>query len=159
LVDKSVIVEKTQQLIDMTAGFCDRYLDEEYKELCEKLIRKMSRKRNVPFLYGRLEIWAAAVIHAIGNINFLFDPSFKPYVSVSDISKYFGTSKSTVTQKSKQIRDMFKMRVWDREFSTTHMMEHNPFSRFVMIDGFIVSIDSLPPELRETVLRSRNQEK
>ena len=47
------------------------------KQLCEKLIRKMSRKRNVPFLSGRMEIWAAAVIHALGSINFLFDTSKK----------------------------------------------------------------------------------
>nr|MDO8082663.1 DUF6398 domain-containing protein [Candidatus Freyarchaeota archaeon] len=156
--DKAVVREKMQQLIEMTAGFCDKYLDEEYKELCEKLIRKMARKRSVPFLYGRMEIWAAAVIHAIGSINFLFDPSFEPYASLSDIANYFGTSKSTTTQKSKLIRDMFKMRYWDREFSTTHMMEHNPFSKLAMIDGFIVGIDSLPPELRETIQRDRNQE-
>jgi hypothetical protein len=35
----------------------------------------MSRKRNVPFLSGRMEIWTAAVIHALGSINFLFDTS------------------------------------------------------------------------------------
>ncbi|NOR78038.1 MAG: hypothetical protein GQ523_06390 [Methanophagales archaeon] len=44
-------------------------------QLCEKLIRKMSRKRNVPFLSGRMEIWAVAIIHALGSINFLFDTS------------------------------------------------------------------------------------
>ncbi|MGQ9723141.1 MAG: DUF6398 domain-containing protein [Candidatus Jordarchaeum sp.] len=104
-------------------------------------------------------MWAAAVIHAIGSINFLFDPSFKPYVSVSDISNYFGTFKNTVTQKSKLIRDMFKMRHWDREFSTTRVMEHNPFSKLVTINGFIVNIDSLPPEDREIIQRKRNQEK
>ena len=63
------------------------------KQLCEKLIRKMSRKRNVPFLSGRMEIWAAAVIHALGSINFLFDPNFEPYIGAADISDYFGTSK------------------------------------------------------------------
>jgi hypothetical protein len=30
-----------------------------------------------PFLSGRMEIWAAAIIHALGSINFLFDPSKK----------------------------------------------------------------------------------
>ena len=63
------------------------------KQLCEKLIRKMSRKRNVPFLSGRMEIWAAAIIHALGSINFLFDPNFEPYIGAADISDYFGTSK------------------------------------------------------------------
>ena len=125
--NKILIEEKTQRLIDMTAGFCDEYLDEDYKQLCEKLIRKMSRKRNVPFLSGRIDIWAAAIIHAIGNINFLFDQNFKPYVSAGDISNYFETSKSTVSQKAKVIRDMFKMRYYDEEFSTTRMKESRYF--------------------------------
>ena len=62
--DKTLVEEKMQKLIEMTARFCDEHLDEEYKQLCEKLIRKMSRKRNVPFLSGRIEIWAAAIIYA-----------------------------------------------------------------------------------------------
>lgn len=125
--NKILIEEKTQRLIEMTAGFCDEYLDEDYKQLCEKLIRKMSRKRNAPFLSGRIDIWTAAIIHAIGNINFLFDPNFKPYVSAGDISNYFETSKSTVSQKAKVIRDMFKMRYYDKEFSTTRMKESKYF--------------------------------
>jgi len=45
--DKATIHEYTEKLIQMTNGFCDDYLNEEYKALCEKLIRKMSRKRVV----------------------------------------------------------------------------------------------------------------
>ena len=124
---KAIIEGKRKALVEMTAGFCDAYLDEECKQLCEKLILKISRKRNAPFLYGSLETWAATVIHALGSINLLFDPSFKPYVSREDISNYFGTSKSTVSQKARVIRDMFKMRYWDNEFSTIRMMENKPF--------------------------------
>jgi hypothetical protein len=124
--DNVLIEEKMRKLIEMTAGFCDAYLDEDYKQLCEKLIRKMSRKRNVPFLSGRMEIWAAAIIHAIGSINVLFDQSFEPYVSAGDISNHFGTSKSTVSQKAKVIRDMFKMEYGDNELSTTHMKRRHP---------------------------------
>lgn len=131
--DKVVIEEKAKKLVEMTAGFCDKYLDEEYKQLCEKLILKMKRKRNVPFLSGKLEIWAAAVIYALGRINFLFDKSFKPYATGDDICNYFGTSRSTTSQKAKMILDTFKIGYYDDEFSTTHMKERNPFSKFVMV--------------------------
>jgi len=147
--DKAIIEEKTQKLIEMTAGFCDEYLDEDYKQLCEKLIGKMSRKRNVPHHSGQIEIWAAAIVYAIGSINFLFDPSFKPYASADDICNYFGTSKSTTSQKAKVLRDMFKLRYWDKEFSTTHMIESNPLSNLMMVNGLIVDIRSLPPEIQE----------
>jgi Domain of unknown function (DUF6398) len=146
--DKATVQQYTEKLIQMTNGFCDRYLDQEYKDLCEKLIRKMSRKRVVPFLSGRIEIWAAAVIYVIGSINFLFDKSFEPYATADDICNYFGTSKSTTGQKAKTIRDMFKLYYFDREFSTKEMQDNNPFSN-VFLDGMPIPISSLPPELQE----------
>jgi hypothetical protein len=157
--DKVLIEEKMQKLIEMTAGFCDEYLDEDYKQLCEKLIRKMSRKRNVPFLSGRIEIWAAAIVYAIGSINFLFDHSFEPYASADDICNYFGTSKSTTSQKAKIIRDMFKFGYWDREFSTSHMMQSSPFSNLVMVNGLIVDKRSLPPEIQELIRQKESRKK
>lgn len=147
--NKAVVATKTEKLIEMTSGFCTKYLDEDYKQLCEKLIRKMSRKRVVPFLSGRIEIWAAAVVYAIGSINFLFDKSFKPYTTAGDICNYFGTSQSTTSQKAKVIRDMFKLNYWDKEFSTHHMQDTNPFSNLAMIDGFLVDKNSVPPEMRK----------
>lgn len=147
--EKKIIEEKAQKLLEMTAAFCREFLDEDYKQLCAKLIGKMSRKRAAPFLSGRIEIWAAAVVYALGSINFLFDKSFKPYTTVDEICNYFGTSKSTTSQKAKVIRDMFKMGYYDKEFSTQHMMDNNPFSNFIMVDGFIVDKGSLPPEIQE----------
>ncbi len=147
--EKKMIEEKTQQLIGMTGSFCQQFLDEDYKQLCEKLVRKMSRKRAVPFLSGRMEIWAAAVVYALGSINFLFDKSFEPYATAEDICNYFGTSKSTTSQKSKVIRDLFKMGYYDPEFSTNHMKENSPFSNLAMINGLIVDKRHLAPEIQE----------
>jgi hypothetical protein len=147
--DKSTVQKYTETLVQMTNDFCDQYVDQEYKELCEKLIRKMSRKREVPFLSGKLEIWAAAVVHALGSINFLFDKSFQPYTTIDNICQHFGTSKSTTGQKAKKIRDMFKMSYYDKEFSTARMKESNPFANIAYIDGIPISIKYLPPELQE----------
>jgi hypothetical protein len=152
--EKRMIEEKTQQLIGMTGSFCQQFLDEDYRQLCEKLIRKMSRKRAVPFLSGRMEIWAAAVVYALGSINFLFDKSFDPYATGEDIGNFFGTSKSTTAQKSRVIRDMFKMGYYDKEFSTARMRESNPFSNFVTINGFVVDKRQLPPAIQEMLKRT-----
>ena len=157
--DKVLIEEKMQKLIEMTAGFCDEYLDEDYKQLCEKLIRKMSRKRNVPFLSGWIEIWAAAIVYAIGSINFLFDQSFEPYAGGDDICNYFDTSKSTTSQKAKVIRDMFKLGYWDKEFSTSHMTQSSPFSNLVMVNGLIGDKRSLPPETQEIIRQKESRKK
>jgi hypothetical protein len=157
--DKELIQTISKRLIEMTSEFCDEYLDDDYKQLCIKMIEKMARKRNVPFLSGKIEVWAAAIIYAIGSINFLFDKSFEPYVKGEDISKYFGVSKSTTPQKAKLIRDMFKMNSFDSEFLTKKMIDSNPFANMVMIDGMIFDKNSLPPEIREYVEIELNKKK
>lgn len=116
--DKIIVNDYKQKLIEETKEFCDQYLDHEYEQLCVQMIEKMARKRTVPFMSGKEAIWVAAIIYAIGSVNFLFDKSFKPYVSTDDICDYFGVSKSTVAQKAKLIRNMFKLSQWRGEFHT-----------------------------------------
>ena len=152
---KQEIKQKEEKLLEMTGIFCAQKLDEDYFQLCEKLIKKLGRKRDVPFQRGKLEIWAAAVVYAIGSINFLFDKSFEPYVTAEQVSEYFGTKKSTVSNKARQIKDMFDMWHFNPEFSTQKMTEDNPFNNMVMVDGFIVSLDTLPPNLQEMVKEAR----
>ncbi len=154
-MSKEKLKERQEKLQELTQTFCDEKLDDEYSALCEKLISKMGRKREVPFKRGKLDIWAAAVVHALGTINFLFDKSFEPHVTVSDINEYFGTSGSTVSQKSKRIRDMFRMSYFDSEFSVAGMTDANPLNDMVMVDGFIVPLDSLPEEYQQMVRQAR----
>jgi len=44
---------------------------------------------------------------------------------------------------------------FDSEFSTQKMTESNPFNSFVMVDGFVVHISSLPEQLQEAVKSER----
>ena len=152
---KDDIKKREKKLLELTATFCGQHLDNDYAQLCEKLIKKLGRKRDVPFQRGKLEIWAAAVIHALGSINFLFDKSFEPYISLDQLNDYFGTKKSTVTNKSKQIKDLLKLWHFSPEFSTQHVAENNPFNDMVMVDGFIVPLSELPEDLQELVKEER----
>ncbi len=151
--DKEKIETISQQLLELTGQFCDQHLDEEYKALCAKLILKMKGKRQAPFLSGKVKTWAAAIIYALGQINFLFDRSFEPYISADEIATHFGVSKSTIGQKAKQIRDMFKMNYWDAEFGTKQMQQSNPLKDMVMVNGLIVPVKALSPELQEEIRR------
>ncbi len=154
---KEEIKLKEEKLIELTRTFCSEKLNEEYIQLCEKLIKKMGRKREIPYLRGKLEIWAAAVIHAIGSVNFLFDKSMQPYVSSQEINQFFGTNPSTVGQKASLIRDMLNMNYFDREFSTNDMKEKNPFNEMVFVDGYIMPINNLPEEYQKMVREARSQ--
>lgn len=152
---KEEIKEIEKKLIEMTNEFCTQKLDDEYRQLCEKLIKKLGRKRDVPFQRGKLEIWAAAVIHTIGSINFLFDKSFEPYITVEQLNAYFGTNNSTVSNKSRDIKKMLKLGYFNPEFSTQSMTASNPFNEMVIIDGFMVPLDTLPEDLQELVRETR----
>lgn len=154
---KEEIKNLEKELIELTQIFCDQKLDSDYKHLSEKLIRKLGRKRDVPFQRGKIEIWAAAVIHALGSINFLFDKSFKPYVTADQISEYFGTKNSTVSNKAREIKDMLNLGYFNPEFSTKKILDDNPFNNLVMLDGFIVSLDTLPPILQKRVKEVREK--
>ena len=125
---------KQEQLIEMVSSFCDDKLDDEYKQLSINLIEKMGRKHEVPFKRGKLEIWAGAVIYALGQINFLFDKSFKPYVTPDEICDYFSVKKSTVSNKAHKISEMFDLIHLDKEFSTKQVISRMP--------SFLVDDDS-----------------
>jgi hypothetical protein len=154
-MDKKDIKERENRLLELTKTFCSQKLDNDYSQLCEKLILKMGRKQDVPFKKGKLEIWAAAVIYAIGSINFLFDKSFEPYITPQQISNYFGTKNSTVSNKARQIREMFNLTTFDNEFATQYINESNPINDMVIVDGFIVPLSSLPENLQELVKKER----
>lgn len=152
---KEEIKNREKQLLELTGTFCAQKLNDDYYQLCEKLILKLGRKRDVPFKRGKIEIWAAAVVYAIGSINFLFDKSFEPYMTAEQISEYFETKNSTVSNKARQIKDMFDMWHFNPEFSTQNMKESNPFNDMVMVDGLIVPLSSIPEELQEMVRNER----
>ncbi|MDZ7900924.1 MAG: DUF6398 domain-containing protein [Arcicella sp.] len=154
-MDKQKIQERQQQIIDLIQGFCTEKLNDEYFDLSKRVIQKLGRKRSVPFITGQPEIWAAAAIHAVGTINFLFDKGFEPYTSIDDINNFFGTKKTTTGGKSKIIRDLLKLNRYDKEFSTKDMSENNPFTSYVMVDGYILPMSSLPEDLQIAVKEAR----
>lgn len=115
--------DRKQQLLDLTAAFCDARLNADYKRLCKKAIDRMARMRPAPFERGRLEIWAAGIVHALGSANFLFDKSFKPHVSAAEIAGHFGVAPASASQKASAIREMLGLHHLNLEFATKQMRE------------------------------------
>lgn len=130
--------QKEEQLIEMVSSFCDEFLNEEYKQLCVKLVEKLGRKHNVPFKRGKLENWASGIIYAIAQINFLFDKSQELFTSPDEICDYFNTKKSTASNKARDIRDMFNMGHFDEEFSAKAILDGAPKLYIDEKSGFII---------------------
>ena len=64
--------------IEEIAAYCDRVcaqaLDDSYVTLARRLTAKLGRERPSPLARGDTPIWAAGILHALGQVNFLFDP-------------------------------------------------------------------------------------
>lgn len=133
-MDKTELKARENEVVRMVTEFCNENINAEYATLCEKMVRKLGRKRTNPFERGRLEIWAASVVYTVATMNFLFDKSFEPYIPSSNIFNHFGTSSSTVARKAAQIRTMLKLKqYWDPDFSTGHMLANNPFDFLLLL--------------------------
>ncbi len=152
---KEDIKNREKELLMLTHSFCSEKLDKEYDTLCKKLVLKLGRKREVPFKRGKLNIWAATVVHAIGSINFLFDKSTQPYASAAQICEFFDVKTSTVSAKSRQIRGLLNITYFDADFSTQSMTDMNPFNNLVMVDDMLVPLDALPNDMQDMVKEIR----
>ncbi|MEA3479779.1 MAG: DUF6398 domain-containing protein [Bacteroidota bacterium] len=137
--------QKEKEIINLAQKLCREKISEEYALLAEKMVRKLGRKREVPFVRGKSEIWAAAVVQAIGSINFLGDKSFLPYLSLDDLCGFYKLNKSTVGAKSGQLRKLLKLESFDDEFSTEYMKENNPFNQLKMTDDGFLYLDEDDP--------------
>jgi hypothetical protein len=60
------------EVVAITDSVCLAVLDEEYADLARRAVAKLARKRPSPLLRGRRAGWAAGVVYALGQANFLF---------------------------------------------------------------------------------------
>ena len=142
-----------EQLFQLTDPFCREQLDAEYAELVGKLIAKLARKRPSPLVRGDLRIWAAAAIHAVGSVNFLFDRTQRPHLTGDDLSALTGVPKSTIANKAKLIRDVLHIRQMEPEFCRRELLASNPMAWMISIAGIIVDARSMSPEVQAEARR------
>jgi hypothetical protein len=137
-----------QAIIALTDQVCPELLDEEYAALARNVVAKLARKRPSPIQSGRASTWAGAVVYALGQVNFLFDPATKPYATADDLSAAFAVAKSTLSAKAKQVRDLTKMSFGTPEFLREDMVAASPMIWFIEVDGLIMDARELPPPLQ-----------
>jgi len=133
----------------VTDGFCQAKLNEEYADMCRQLTAKLCRKRPSPLTRGRTKNWAAGIVHAIGTVNFAFDKSLSPHITIPDISSYFGVGKSSPASKSKEIRNSLNIGLMDPEWTLPSRMDSNPMAWHISVNGFIMDARSAPREIQE----------
>jgi hypothetical protein len=133
-------VPRAAAILEITDGFCADHLDLEYAELCRRLVGRLGRKRPSPLQRGNLLIWAGAIVHTIGSLNFLFDPSHHPHLSASEMCRQMDVSQATAANKSSEIRNLLRVAPFDPELSRRAIEEQSPFRNLVEVAGLVVPV-------------------
>lgn len=138
-----------EAIVSLTDSFCKEHLNEEYSARCRQLAEKLARKRPSPLLRGKPESWACGIVRTIGWVNFLDDSAQSPHMKMTAIDKSFGVAESTGQGKSKTIRDIFKIRPFDPEWTLPSRMEKNPVIWTLSVNGFLIDVRYARREIQE----------
>ncbi len=141
--------EKYDEITTLTDAFCTRHLNDDYAKLVRQATAALARKRPSPLARGKAAGWACGVTHAIGMVNFLFDPSQTPHLKAGELYAGFGVSQSSGAQKSKQVRDVLNTFQMDPNWCLPGLIEDNPLAWLLELNGFAVDARTLPRELQE----------
>jgi hypothetical protein len=145
--------DRFRALISLTDDFCREHLNEAYAELARKALAALCRKRPSPVTSGRADIWACAVVYALGQINFLSDRSQKPYLALEEVCRLFGVAPSTAGNKARQVRDFLSMHRFDHRWMLPDRLETFSPVWMVSVNGFIMDIRDLPRAVQEDAFR------
>lgn len=141
--------EKFNAIAQAADAFCDQRLNDEYKHLIRLALAALSRKRPSPLLKGKDIAWAAGLVHALGMVNFLFDPSQTPHCKATEIQAHFGVGASMCSSRSREVREALDMGQMSPEWTLPSRLDKNPLVWMLEIDGLIVDVRRAPLEVQE----------
>ena len=142
------IQDKFKEIALMLMEFCEEKLNEDYEDLCLRLLEKLCRKRPSPLLSGKASTWAAGIAYAIGSSNFIFDKTQEIHLTANELASAFGVSSSTASSKAAEIKKMFKIDYFNTEWMLPEHLENNPMIWMVKVNGFIVDVRDMSLEIQ-----------
>lgn len=141
------------EIMALMDAVCAEHLNDEYATVCRQMAATLARKRPSPLASGRANTWAAAIVHTVGSVNFLFDKSQTPHIRADELAAVFGVSKSTAGNKSKEIKDMLNINLFDSNWTLPSRMDSNPLAWMISVNGLIVDVRSMPRPVQEEAYR------
>ena len=144
---------KYDEIVALTDTFCQRHLNEEYRDLCRRMAATLCRKRPSPVTTGNTNTWACGIVYAVGRINFLFDKSQTPHMRADELCQHFGLSPKTGSAKSTAILEVLKSGQMDPHWTLPSRMGDNPMAWLIQVNGLIVDARHAPREIQEEAFR------
>jgi Domain of unknown function (DUF6398) len=136
------------RVVTVTDAVCLEHLDQEYADLCRRVVGKLGRKQSSPLTRGAPGIWAAGIVYAVGQLNFVFDPTQTPHATADQLSEWFGVQKTTMANKARLVRDTLKLSHLDGEFMRRDLVDASPLTWLLEVDGMLVDTRRSPMNLQ-----------
>ena len=147
-MDIQKIRQRQSEIRTLIKKFVAEKLNDDYAEIADRMLSKLGRKRYSILIEGDCEEWAAAIIHASGRINSLFDKSTQPYITVEEINLFFKTNPLITLGRLRQIKAVLNLNDRNDEFSIHSLGHGDSFHNLVMMNGCLVPRECLPEQFR-----------
>lgn len=137
--------ERFTEIVALANDFCDRFLNDEYKQVCRKMAVGLCQEGS-PVMRGKPASWACGLVYAVGRVNFLTDPSQMPHMKAEEIAQGFGISPATMYAKSSDIWNGLDLMQLDPDFTIASRVDQNPLIWMLKVNGFLTDIRYEPRE-------------
>jgi hypothetical protein len=133
----------------LTDAVCAKHLDFDYRDLARDMAAALCRKRPSPLSKGQPRTWACGIVYVLGQVNFLSDKAFLPYMTTAELCAAFGVGQSTASAKARVIYDALRVSQIDPEWMVPSLLARNPLVWMAELNGFIVDLRDAPREVQE----------
>lgn len=133
------------KLAELTDAFCDAHLNAEYKQLCRDMAAVICDDGS-SVLRGKPTGWAAGIVYALGQVNFLTDPDQTPHMAATEIAEGFGVSMATMHAKAKVLRNGLNLMPFHPDWCLPALLDDNPMVWMLKVNGFLMDIRMAPRE-------------
>jgi len=134
------------EITAISDAFCKDHLNEEYAEMARMLTAKLARKHPSPLVNGQANGWAAGILYALGQANFLFDKTQSPHMRADELCERMGVSKQTAGGRAQKIREMLGIFPMHPDWTLPSRSDDNPVVWILMVNGWMVDIRDMPRE-------------
>lgn len=145
--------DKYDAITEITDEVCAEHLNDEYADRAREMTAALSRKRPSPLDQGQTASWAAGVLYALGQVNFLFDKDDEPHMAATDLCDAMGVSQSTGSRYARKIRDGLDLKPFDPDWTLPSKVDENPMAWMIQVNGMLVDARDMPPEIQEEAAR------
>ena len=149
----NAMLDRAQAIMEVTDAACREHLDDEYGRIARRLVARLARKRPSPLARGDVRIWSAGIIYAVGQVNFLFDPTQTPHLTAKQLAERLGVVQTTMANKAGLINRTLGIGIFEPELTRIAMLEQHPMAWIVEVDGFLVDARMLSDDLQDQARR------